>query len=84
MNPYIALFLIVLSILGLAFAFIGIKMFLKKDGKFEKHCASIEFENGEKVGCVCNSDRHEDCPHYEEHHGVNATRYRIYKPGENQ
>jgi hypothetical protein len=49
------LFLITLGLLALALVGIAIKMFVKKGGEFKKQCATIEFESGEKIGCVCNS-----------------------------
>jgi hypothetical protein len=63
------LFLITLGLLTLALIGIAIKMFVKKGGEFKKQCLSIEFESGEKIGCVCDSERHEDCEYYEVHHG---------------
>lgn len=47
------LILIVILLLGLAFAGIAIKMFFKKDGEFKKHCASKHPKTGESIGCVC-------------------------------
>ncbi len=67
------LFLITALIIGFCIAAIAIKMFVKKGGEFKKRCASIEFENGEKIACVCHSERHEDCQYYELHHGKKAT-----------
>jgi hypothetical protein len=63
------LFLITLGLLTLALLGIAIKMFVKKDGEFKKQCLTIEFESGEKIGCICDSERHEDCKYYEIHHG---------------
>ncbi|MCL2682554.1 MAG: hypothetical protein FWE63_03580 [Bacteroidales bacterium] len=63
------LFLLTVGILTLALAGIAIKMFVKKGGEFKKQCATIEFESGEKIGCVCDSERHEDCKYYDVHHG---------------
>ena len=63
------LFLITLALLTLAVAGIAIKMFVRKNGEFKKKCASIEFESGEKIGCVCDSERPEDCKYYDAHHG---------------
>lgn len=70
----LSLFLLTLGLLFLAFAAIAVKLILQKNGKFVKTCASIEFENGETIGCVCKSKtgKHEDCPNYELHHGKGA------------
>ena len=40
--------IIAFVVIALAFALIGIKMFLKKDGKFERRC-----ENEGSKMCVC-------------------------------
>ena len=62
------LFLLTLALLTLAIAGIAIKMFVRKGGEFKKQCATIEFESGEKVGCICDSEQHEDCKYYRIHH----------------
>lgn len=55
--------------MALAFAGIAIKMFVRKGGEFKKQCLTIEFDSGEKIGCICDAERHEDCQYYEVHHG---------------
>ena len=39
-------FLIAVVLIGLAFAFIGIKMFLQKDGMFTKSCSTVDTSTG--------------------------------------
>ncbi len=48
--------LITVALLALAFAGIGIKMFLKKDGKFTKQCSTIDPETGKRLGCTCGAE----------------------------
>jgi hypothetical protein len=47
--------LVTVALLALAFAGIGIKMFLKKDGKFTKQCSTVDPETGQRLGCTCGS-----------------------------
>ena len=47
--------LITVVLIAIAFAAIGIKMFLKKDGKFEKQCSTVDPETGKRVGCSCGA-----------------------------
>lgn len=47
--------LVTVGLLALAFAAIGIKMFLKKDGEFKKQCSTIDPKTGERMGCTCGS-----------------------------
>lgn len=47
--------LITVGLLALAFAAIGIKMFLKKDGEFKKQCSTIDPKTGKPLGCTCGS-----------------------------
>lgn len=56
MNPTLLLILTCILIIALSFAGIGIKMFLKKDGKFEKKCGSTDPKTGEKIGCSCKKE----------------------------
>ncbi len=52
--------------MGIAFALIGIKMFIQKGGMFTKTCSSsLEDGKGKKLSCSCNGD----CENYELHHG---------------
>ena len=62
------LIIVTIVFLALAFAGIAVKMFVKKDGQFKKQCLTIEFETGEKIGCVCTAEKHEDCIYYKVHH----------------
>jgi hypothetical protein len=55
-------------LVGLAVAGIAIKMLVQKDGQYTKTCSTIEFADGEKVGCVCSSNEPEKCAYYELHH----------------
>lgn len=63
--------LIILSavLVGIAIAGIAIKMFLQKGGQFNKTCASVELDTGEKIGCVCGDGDPKSCVNYEKHHG---------------
>lgn len=64
------LFVITFIFLSLAILGIAIRMLLIKGSNVSKACAHIEFENGEKVGCVCKSPtgKHEDCIYFSQHH----------------
>jgi len=60
--------LIVVIIIALCFAAIGIKMFLKKDGKFTKTCSTIDASTGKKIGCTCSSQGNEGkCENFDKH-----------------
>jgi len=50
------LILITVVLMALAFAFIGIKMFVKKDGKFTKQCSTVDPKTGQRLGCTCGSE----------------------------
>ncbi len=39
--------------LGLSFCFIGIKMFVKKNGEFKRRCANVDPMTGDRTNCVC-------------------------------
>ncbi len=55
--------------MGVAFAGIAIKMFIKKGAVFTKSCSSAD-SSGKKMGCTCESDGSKPkCKNYEKHHG---------------
>ena len=62
--------LIILSIIlvGLAIAGIAIKMFLKKDGEFQKSCGSVDPDTGQRTGCSCGKSSDESCDNKHRHH----------------
>ena len=45
---YLYVFLVILALIALVFIAIGIKMFVKKDGQFERRC-----ENEGSAHCIC-------------------------------
>lgn len=56
-----------LVIVAFSFAGIGIKMLVKKNGEFKRHCSSIDPYSGERSGCVCGKtvlDKCDSAPHY--------------------
>lgn len=57
-------------ILALCFCFIGIKMFVKKNGEFKRHCASVDPITGDRTSCVCGKNNvfKDDC---DSHHKYN-------------
>lgn len=53
--------LITIIILGLAIAGIGIKMFVKKGGEFQKSCGSVDPDTGKRTSCSCGKSSEEQC-----------------------
>jgi hypothetical protein len=53
METLLLIFIITAVLLLLCFCFIGIKMFLKKNGEFKKQCSSVDPLTGERIGCSC-------------------------------
>lgn len=64
------LILLSTALMAIAFALIGIKMFIFKDGIFTKTCSSdIKLPEGTpKLGCYCEENPGYTCENYEEHH----------------
>jgi len=53
--------LISVVLIAIAIAGIAVKMFLKKDGKFEKTCGSVDPNSGKIVACTCKDKEDHDC-----------------------
>ena len=49
----IKVLLLAILLIGLAFAGIAVKMFLKKGGQFEKQCSSVDNKTGDRMACSC-------------------------------
>ncbi len=58
---FIKILVIAVVLIALAWAAIGIKMFVKKDGKFTKTCSSVDSKTGKPVPCSCHSNKAADC-----------------------
>lgn len=55
------LLIITIILLGAAIAGIAIKMFVKKDGEFQKSCGSVDPDTGQKTACSCGKSSEEMC-----------------------
>ncbi|MDO9511129.1 MAG: hypothetical protein Q7J34_05185 [Bacteroidales bacterium] len=65
----IKLMILSIALLSVALIFIGIKMFVQKDGQFSKSCASIDTEDGQRSDCVCSGGGDDsNCEYYSKHH----------------
>jgi hypothetical protein len=65
------LILLSTGLIAIAFALIGIKMFIFKDGIFTQTCSSdIAVPDGTKLGCYCDENPGYVCENFEEHHSV--------------
>jgi len=49
--------IISIAVVAIAFLAIGIKMFLKKGGEFEKKCSTIDPKTGKPIGCTCQKEK---------------------------
>lgn len=57
-----------IGIIGLSFAGIAIKILVKKNGEFKRHCSSVDPYTGERSGCVCGKTIAEKCKNQTEYH----------------
>jgi hypothetical protein len=74
------LILLSTGLIAIAFALIGIKMFIFKDGIFTQTCSSeIAVPDGTKLGCYCDENPGYVCENYDEHHGENTIASQIKK-----
>lgn len=53
MKTFLAIFAVCVVVVAFSLAFIGIKMLVKKNGEFKRHCSSVDPYTGERIGCVC-------------------------------
>ncbi|MDE6493229.1 MAG: hypothetical protein K2L50_01420 [Bacteroidales bacterium] len=67
------LLLFSLIVVGLCVAGLAIKLLIRRDGTFSHRCAMRESDGEAACGSCSPSGRHEDCPHYELHHGHTAS-----------
>lgn len=63
----IALILVVLAIVMLCFAGLGIKIIVKKNGEFKRHCSSMDPYTGKSSGCMCAAQQAHICKEKSSH-----------------
>ena len=66
---------------------LGVKMLLKRNGEFKRHCASHDPYTGESSGCACGKQRQAACTHGKERYqplDVNQTLMEEILPGKKQ
>ncbi|MEE0894511.1 MAG: hypothetical protein U0M28_00965 [Bacteroidales bacterium] len=56
MKTLLLVLIVSIAILALSFCFIGIKMFLKKNGEFKSRCANVDPYTGDRSNCVCGKN----------------------------
>ena len=61
MKVFLLVLVMTIVIVLLAFWGIGIKMIVKKNGEFKRHCSSVDPLTGDKHGCVCGKTILDDC-----------------------
>ncbi|MBR5028630.1 MAG: hypothetical protein IKX51_05355 [Bacteroidales bacterium] len=54
-------------LLALAFAGIAIKMLVRKNGEFKRHCSSTDPYTGKNAGCICGKPQQSPCPEQKKH-----------------
>jgi hypothetical protein len=52
---FLKILLITIVLLAIAFAGFAVKMFFKKNGRFEKQCGSIDPTTGKRLSCTCGA-----------------------------
>jgi hypothetical protein len=58
---FLKIMLVAVLLVGLAWAGIAIKMFVKKDGKFTKSCGSVDPVTGKTIPCSCDFNKPVTC-----------------------
>ena len=61
MKIFLLVLIVTVLIVLLSFWGIGIKMIVKKNGEFKRHCSSVDPLTGDKHGCVCGKTIMDDC-----------------------
>ena len=61
MKTILIVFLFTLGVVALCFAGLGIKMVLKRNGEFKRHCSSMDPYTGRSAGCVCHRAANVKC-----------------------
>jgi hypothetical protein len=61
MKIFLLVLLLTVAVVFVAFWGIGVKMLVKKNGEFKRHCSSVDPLAGDKHGCVCGKTILDEC-----------------------
>ena len=61
MKIFLLVLLLTVAVVFVAFWGIGVKMLVKKNGEFKRHCSSVDPLTGDKHGCVCGKTILDEC-----------------------
>ena len=67
MNNILIVIILAAVLLALAFAGIAVKMIVRKNGEFKRHCASTDPYTGKSAGCICGNAQKNDCHEQKKH-----------------
>ena len=65
MNTIVITILLAVGIVTLLMAGLGVKMIVKKNGEFKRHCSSMDPYTGQGAGCVCAKAANAKCKNAE-------------------
>ena len=65
MNTIVITILLAVGIVALLMAGLGVKMIVKKNGEFKRHCSSMDPYAGQGAGCVCAKAANAKCKNAE-------------------
>lgn len=65
MNTIVITILLAVGIVTLLMAGLGVKMIVKKNGEFKRHCSSMDPYTGQGAGCICAKAANAKCKNAE-------------------
>ncbi len=61
MSNLLTVVLLTFALLGIGFLGFAVKILVKKNGEFKRHCSSADPYTGERSGCVCGKSIVDNC-----------------------
>ena len=65
MNTIVITILLSVGIVALLMVGLGVKMIVKQNGEFKRHCSSMDPYTGQGAGCVCAKAANAKCKNAE-------------------
>ncbi|MCQ2278563.1 MAG: hypothetical protein MJZ62_04590 [Bacteroidales bacterium] len=63
-----------MAVIAFAFVGLGIKILVKKNGEFKRHCSSVDPYTGERSGCVCGKTILDKCKTSPQYHPLEVNK----------
>ncbi len=81
MSNLLTIILLAFALLAIGFAGFAVKILVKKNGEFKRHCSNADPYTGERSGCVCGKSIVDTCKGQVKYHPLEVNAELLQEAG---